>query len=412
VAAPSAGTASGTVIAVNGDTFTVQSHGRRMGVVNALVASAAAITKQDYPYVWGGGHAQAGVASVGSAGPGHNGRRVGYDCSGSVAAVLAGAGLWPVGTGVPGDAGVISYLRAQGLIARGPGQAPVEVTLYDNPGVHIFMNIDGRFFGTSDGGGGGNPKGGAGWLYDGAWDATSRSYRKWHFLPRVLRDRTTYGHDFTFVDDPLQNLAGELAIGDRVRVGWAQNTAGGMSATALSWVGQLTAGGTVTALSADGGTLAVQTPSGSTLNLTVGGFSWLLQNLSVGDGVSVTYTRRAGVLTLRQVTVTAAAAPAQVGGTITAIASDSSSFTVQTSAGQSLTFSTGGDTTMLSGVSVGDGVLVTYVQTPSNSLIAQGLTDQGSAAGSTPTGPGAASGYGSGGSSAGGWKSRSGASTH
>jgi hypothetical protein len=310
MASPKTGTLTGAVVGLNGATFTIQSNGRRMGVVNALTAAANAVTQGDYPYVWGGGHAAAGVAGVGAPGPGHNGRRVGFDCSGSVAAVLAGAGLWPAGGGVPNDAGVIAYLKAEHLIARGAGTAPVEVTLYDDPGVHIFMNINGRFFGTSDGSVGGNPKGGAGWLYDGAWDATSRAFHKWHFLPSVLRDRTTYGHDFTFVGTAVQGLASVLGLGDRVRVGYAQNSAGGMSASALSWIGQLTATGTVVALSSDGSTVTVQTPTGQTLTLSVGGFSWLVQSLAVGDGVSVIYTRKAGVLTLRQTTVTAPATPA------------------------------------------------------------------------------------------------------
>ena len=116
---------------------------------------------------------QAGIASIGIKGPGYNGRRIGFDCSGSVAAVLAGAGVWQPTSGVPNDAGIIAELTSEHLIARGAGRGASEVTLYDDPGVHIFMNIDGHFFGTSDGGGGGNPAGGAGWLDDGAPDATS-----------------------------------------------------------------------------------------------------------------------------------------------------------------------------------------------------------------------------------------------
>jgi cell wall-associated NlpC family hydrolase len=89
-------TATGTVTAIQSSDFTLQTAGRRTGVINALNEAANAVTEDDYPYVWGGGHAEAGVASKGIKGPGYNGRRVGYDCSGSVAAVLAGAGLWVV----------------------------------------------------------------------------------------------------------------------------------------------------------------------------------------------------------------------------------------------------------------------------------------------------------------------------
>src|SRR5947209_6567100 len=114
-------TATGSVTAVGTYGLTIQTSGRLMGRINAMVKTAAAITKADYTYVWGGGHAVAGVATVGIKGPGYNGRTAGFDCSGSVAAVLSGAGLWPVGASVPNDAGVISELRAEHLIARGPG---------------------------------------------------------------------------------------------------------------------------------------------------------------------------------------------------------------------------------------------------------------------------------------------------
>jgi len=162
LAAPAAAqgaTLTGTVSLTGAASFTIQTPGQPVGVVAALTAAANRLTRADYPYVYGGGHAQAGVASVGIRGRGHNGRRVGFDCSGSVAAVLEGAGLWPSGAGVPSDAGVVAELLRDGVIARGAGRGPVEVTLYDRPGVHIFMNIDGRFFGTSDGGGGGNRRG-------------------------------------------------------------------------------------------------------------------------------------------------------------------------------------------------------------------------------------------------------------
>src|SRR5205807_416226 len=96
------------------------------------------------------------------------------------------------------DAGVITELRHERLIAPGVGTGPLAVTLYDHPGVHIFMNIEGRFFGTSDGGGGGNPNGGAGWLSDGAPDASSPAYKRYHVLPGVLRQSTNAAHAITF----------------------------------------------------------------------------------------------------------------------------------------------------------------------------------------------------------------------
>jgi hypothetical protein len=185
--------------------------------------------------VYGGGHAHAGRASVGIRGPGYNGHRKGFDCSGSVAAVLAGGGLWPAGGGVPADNGIISQLRSQGLIARGAGRGPVEVTLYDDPGVHIFMNIDGRFFGTSDGGGGGNPRGGAGWLNDGAPDATTSHYRRYHFSMAALRGSVSSGHEVTFEFGPsLASLVGQLQLGEQLKVTYRERQSGALEATAIA----------------------------------------------------------------------------------------------------------------------------------------------------------------------------------
>jgi hypothetical protein len=226
------GTLRGRITYASGSELTVQTHGRQTGVVDALVAAATRITSEDYPYVYGGGHAQAGVASVGIPGPGYNGHRRGYDCSGSVAAVLVAGGLWPAGTGVPADNGIISQLRSQGVIGRGAGAGPVEVTLYDDPGVHIFMNIDGRFFGTSDGGGGGDRRGGPGWLNDGAPDATASSYRRYHFLPSALRGSVSSGHEVTFDLGTLEPLSSQFQTGEQIRVSYTERRSGLMVATA------------------------------------------------------------------------------------------------------------------------------------------------------------------------------------
>ncbi len=214
------GQASGTVIGVSGRTFAIEAGGGWMPVVQALTTAANAVTAGDYPYVYGGGHAQAGIASIGIKGPGYNGRRIGFDCSGSVAAVLSEAGLWPVAGGVPNDAGVIAQLLHEHLIARGRGRGANELTLYDDAGVHIFMNIDGRFFGTSDGGGGGNPNGGAGWLDDGAPDASSRHYKPYHLLAGVLQQRTTLARIFTFQTGGHAAVTHGLLLGSVVHVGY------------------------------------------------------------------------------------------------------------------------------------------------------------------------------------------------
>lgn len=113
--------------------------------VQAMIKEADQIASHHYNYEWGGGHGALGVPGSGS---GHgSGPGVGFDCSGSVSAVLGAAGL----LGAPMVSGSLASWGA-----AGPGQ---HVTIYANP-VHTYMSIDGHFFGTS----GANPGGGAGWF--------------------------------------------------------------------------------------------------------------------------------------------------------------------------------------------------------------------------------------------------------
>ncbi len=231
---PAQGQASGAVIAVARGSFAIEAPAGRMSVVNGLTAAANTVTAGDFPYVYGGGHAEAGIASIGIKGPGYNGRRIGFDCSGSVAAVLAGAGVWQPTSGVPNDAGIITELLQQHLIARGAGHGATEVTLYDDPGVHIFMNIDGHFFGTSDGGGGGDPAGGAGWLDDGAPDATSHVYKRYHLLLGVIEQQTTFERILTFQTGANASVTHGLELGSDVHVGYTQTPHGRMTAADVS----------------------------------------------------------------------------------------------------------------------------------------------------------------------------------
>ncbi len=181
--------------------------------------------------MYGGGHAQASVASVGIPGPGYNGHRRGFDCSGSVAAVLTAGGLWPANSGVPNDYWIIRELLQQRLIAPGPGTGPVDVMLYDDPGVHIFMSIDGGYFGTSDGGGGGDARGGAGWLYDGAYFAWGRTYKRYHFVSAALSRGAGASHKITF---QLTGAQTPLQLHQQVRVSYAEAASGSFLATAIS----------------------------------------------------------------------------------------------------------------------------------------------------------------------------------
>ena len=97
------------------------------------------------------------------------------------------------------------------------------------------MSIDGRFFGTSDGGGG-SPlaNGGAGWLDDGAPDASNRAFKRYHVKPSVLASRTTYGPSLTFAIGRNSDLLTGLTAGQVVRVVYTERTNGAMIARAVS----------------------------------------------------------------------------------------------------------------------------------------------------------------------------------
>ena len=155
----------------------------QQSVINCITEAANVINGKGYPYIWGGGHSQAGTPSGGTAGSG-----VGFDCSGSVAAVLSAANIITPGSSVGADDTVISQLQSAGLIQPGEGSGIPEVTLYDNPGTHIYMRINGQFWGTWAGGqvsgsGGGN------WQPSGFHMS---GYNAYHFSTATLNQNTTY----------------------------------------------------------------------------------------------------------------------------------------------------------------------------------------------------------------------------
>ena len=343
---------TGTLSSLGTYSFTVQRPGRPTGVIHALTVAANRLARGDYPYVWGGGHAQAGIASVGERGPGYNGRRRGFDCSGSVAAVLRGAGLWPAGSGVPNDAGVIRYLLRHHEIARGPGVGPQEVTLYDNPGVHIFMNIDGRFFGTSDGGGGGDRRGGPGWLDDGAPDAYNPRFRRYHFLPSVLRATTTAGFTSGFQYGAGVNLAG-VPMGVPVHVLYTTTPQGTMIAQAVTVPGELTATGTVQSVTAGGSDFTLLAANGQTLSFPATVGTPLAQalasgNLASGDTVSVSYISAPTVVVVGFTVTAAATTPTTTTPTTTTPTTTTPTTTTPTTTTPTTTTTTGGTTTTTS----------------------------------------------------------------
>ena len=106
--------------------------GSAQDMIAAMVAAANRIDRAHYSYRWGGGH------NPRFSGP--------YDCSGAVSAVLHAAGL-------------INRPMVSGEFMRWGRPGPGAVTIYANAG-HVYMSINGRFFGTSRS----NPGGGAGWF--------------------------------------------------------------------------------------------------------------------------------------------------------------------------------------------------------------------------------------------------------
>ena len=245
------------------------------------------------------------------------------------------------------------------------------MTLYDDPGVHIFMNIDGRFFGTSDGAGGGSRKGGPGWLDDGAPDAYTRAFHQYHVLASALRDSPAYSHSYTVAANDPSLIAG-VAVGDRVRVSLRSGRSGTLALIALAYPGARSARGTVAAIAPGGSSFAVLTPGGQSLSFSPTEPT-LTQSLALGDQVLVTYVAHGRVLTARAVTVTAAPTVVQAAGTVTALASDATSLTVAPASGAPLTFSTAAAPALLHGIQLGEQVQVAYFAV-GPTLIAQSVT--------------------------------------
>jgi hypothetical protein len=93
---------------------------------------------------------------------------------------------------VPTDDGIISKLQTAGLLRSGQGSGRPEVTLFDNPGVHIFMRIDGSYFGTEDGSGHLPSNGfGVGWIKDGVEPPPGSGFNAYHFPSTTLREYIT-----------------------------------------------------------------------------------------------------------------------------------------------------------------------------------------------------------------------------
>jgi len=301
---------TGKLTATGMYSFTVQTPGQPGGMLNAFIGAANHLAGENIPYVWGGGHNQAGIPSIGSPGPGFNGRSRGYDCSGAVAAELVSLGLWPGGSSVPTDAGVVQNLLARGLIAPGAGVGPRAVTVYDHPGVHIFLNIEGRFFGTSDGDDpGGDPQGGPGWIDDSAPDVRSHHFRRYHFLPSVLRTSAGDASTFGFRTSHGLDMAYGYPVGARVSVAYRDSNTGSLVATSVKLIGERTVSGAITGMPPSFAGFTMRTTEGNMRTFPLRANTLVAAEAASGrfmpdDEVTVSYVRVAGAMYVVGVKVT------------------------------------------------------------------------------------------------------------
>ncbi|MHB1836683.1 MAG: C40 family peptidase [Solirubrobacteraceae bacterium] len=336
------------VAAIGPQAVTIEQPGRTAGPVDEMVAYATRLGARNYPYVFGGGHARVQKPSNGG-----RGASVGYDCSGAMAAVLAAGGLWPKGSGVPGDAGIIQELRARKRIAPGGGRGPDAVTLYDDPGRHIFMNIAGRFFDTGYG-----KRGGADWA---GGPESTRGWKIYHVLPSYLkqsRSARRYATLYTATSKVDSLWIAGLSVGADVVVSYRQDSDGTLALAGVSYPGALSVVGTVTSISNAADRIVLNTTTGEQLTLMIpllpgvnshatnplenpAYAATLTSDVYVGDTVQATYTttNTPGQLVAHTITVTTPAPRASVTGIVTAL-NDSypASITVTTAAHQTLTF--------------------------------------------------------------------------
>lgn len=156
--------------------------------IDAMIREASKITNQNYFYSWGGGHGSAGTPSLGTEHASGGAQHVGFDCSGSVAAVLFAGGLIP-GGGVGDSGGFGSYQSKDTASGPAPSGSKPEVTVHYN-GSHVWMTINGRYFST------GwnhhtNSHGGAGWGGTSSSEWPQESYQTYHFTAASLQEPHT-----------------------------------------------------------------------------------------------------------------------------------------------------------------------------------------------------------------------------
>lgn len=155
--------------------------------LDEMISRASEISNKNYPYAFGGGHPHVGTPSMGTEHESGGSFVNGFDCSGSVLAVLAAGGFVPTGSsfGTSGEMG-----HVYGNIGKpGPGPKGKGVTIYWNA-EHEWMTINGRYFST---GWNKNPNGGAGWgsENENEWPSASGSYESMHLSSKELEEPYT-----------------------------------------------------------------------------------------------------------------------------------------------------------------------------------------------------------------------------
>lgn len=154
--------------------------------IQGIEKVAKEIDAKKYHYSYGGGHEHVGHPSVHHEHSDGTGPEVlGYDCSGSVAAALAGGGFLPEGSSVGGSGSFGSLKRAGWEDGPAPSGVSPSVTIYYNP-EHAWLSINGEYFSTS----GSNPNGGAGFKSGNGGEDTGR-FSAMHLSVRALNEPNT-----------------------------------------------------------------------------------------------------------------------------------------------------------------------------------------------------------------------------
>jgi hypothetical protein len=146
--------------------------------IKAMEEEADKITARHYHYAFGGGHSKPGVPSMGTETESGGSSVLGFDCSGSSAAVLAAGGLVK---NVEGSGSFGAYQSAGTSPGPAPAGAKPSVTVYYNS-AHAFLIINGRYFSTSHS----NPGGGAGWQ-PGTDGQPLSTFKSFHYTPTILQ---------------------------------------------------------------------------------------------------------------------------------------------------------------------------------------------------------------------------------